>query len=96
MREDCYFHTLIPEQRLLTAICLQVKVALDYESAGKLMLSTLAVAICYYCGVCRQCMCCKDDNWRSVNYQNEDSVHKFETDMKQLGFDDIPQYTHGQ
>jgi len=42
-------------------------------------------------------MCvCKDDNWRSVNYQNEDSVHKFEADMKQLGIDDIQQYTFGQ
>jgi len=47
----------------------------------------------------RQRMClwvCKDDNWRSVNYQNEDSVHKFEMDMKQLGIEDIQRYTYGQ
>ena len=57
MREDCHFHTLFPEQHLLTGICLQLKVALDCESAGRLLLSTLAVAIYYYCWVCRQCMC---------------------------------------
>jgi len=49
--------------------------------------------------VCRRSVCVcvrKDDNWRSVNYQNEDSVHKFEADMKQLGIEDIQQYTFGQ
>jgi len=39
--------------------------------------------------------CDQDDNWRPVNYQNEESIVKFEQDMKQLGFDDIHGYTHG-
>jgi len=30
-----------------------------------------------------------------VNYQNVESVSKFESDMKQLGIDDVHQYTHG-
>ena len=61
------------------------------ESTSWLFLSTFTIAIYYYCA-----LVCKDDNWRSVNYQNEDSVHKFESDMKQLGIDNIPQYTYGQ
>ena len=39
--------------------------------------------------------CDQDDNWRPVNYQNEESMVKFEQDMKQLGIDDIHSYTHG-
>jgi hypothetical protein len=34
-----------------------------------------------------------DDHWRPVNYQNVESMEKFETDMKQLGVEDIKQYT---
>jgi len=41
------------------------------------------------------CVDTQDDSWRPVNYQNVESVHKFEADMKQLGIDDVHQYTHG-
>ena len=41
-------------------------------------------------------VCKQDDNWRPVNYQNDESVVKFELDMKQLGIDDIQQYRLGR
>ena len=42
--------------------------------------------------------CCnifQDDSWRPVNYQSEESLRKFEAEMRQLGIEDIGQYTYG-
>jgi hypothetical protein len=36
-----------------------------------------------------------DDNWRPVNYQNADSLCKFESEMRQLGLEYINQYSYG-
>lgn len=37
-----------------------------------------------------------EDHWRPVNYQNEDSIRKFEADMKALGIDNIKDFTYDE